>query len=110
MFGSHVELRGDFGYLSVSVSSTGDTLLVPAIAGEKIWMHGLIIGTLTGPSNISFKGGPASIGPLQLASFGGSLALDPTQVAWYETSPGNALVMNQTGTSLITGWIVYRQG
>lgn len=92
----------------VSFSNTGDNTLVASVAGKSVMAYRLLI-VVSAATSLTFKRGSTAIsGAMPLAANQG-LALDISNVPWYQTNDGEALVLNQSGTAQVSGTIYYLQ-
>jgi hypothetical protein len=101
-------------YAAIAASTSGNNTLVAAVAGKKIRVLGLAVvagaaGNIYFTSNNSgtvIFGG--STNTIDLAVNGGFvLPMTPTAVGWFETTAGQALVMNASSTGPFSGGVVY---
>ncbi len=106
-----VGLRQQVKSAAISFATTGDNVIVAAVAGKLITVVSLLLVS-TAPTNITVKDGAANLlsGAMPLAA-GVPLVLpvDPT-LDWYSTTAAaNALILNQSGAVQISGTVWYVQ-
>lgn len=93
--------------VSVNVSESGDTIIIPAIPGQTIQVYGVVL-SLAAETTVSFKsglGGSLLGGPMTLESLGlGKTPGDP----WYITERGEPFVIS-LGAPVLCGGTVYFQ-
>jgi hypothetical protein len=91
-----------------NAAASGDTTLVAAVAGKRYSVISYAI-VATGAVSVKFKDGAGTdvTGAMALAANGGlSFAADPTAPA-FQTSVGNALVINASGAVQVSGHVAY---
>lgn len=91
-----------------NAAASGDTTLVAAVTGKRYIVVNYAI-VATGAVSVKFKDGASTdlTGAMALAANGGvSFATDPTSPA-FQTSVGNALVINASGAVQVSGHIAY---
>lgn len=98
--------------LPVNASATGDNTLIPAFPNGilRVWRWNLWIPAAT---TLIMKNGASTAltGPMQFpANVGWVLDVSSNQWPWYETSAGNAFVMNNSGGAAVAGAIYYTVG
>lgn len=95
----------------IAVSSSGDNTIVTAVAGKKIRVLGYVL-VANAAVNTKWKSGAGTdkTGLLYNAANGGVSAPvvgDPSEVFWFETAAGEALVLNLSGAVAVGGHVVY---
>ena len=103
------------GYASLSravinSAAGGDILPVAAVAGQIIRLYKIWF-VVTAATSITFKdgaGGTALSGPAALGANAG-FVLDLDGQPWYVTSAGNALAINSSGATQVSGTMYYTQ-
>lgn len=95
--------------IPITFSSSGDNIIVPAVAGQRIFLYRML-WVATSATNITFKDG-ASTSLSGAMAFGanGSTTLDFQGEAWYATSAGNALILNSSNAVQVSGTAWYVQ-
>lgn len=93
--------------LSFSVSTIGDNIIVPAVAGKKLEIYRIILQS-TGAQNMAFKDGAATslTGVMDFAALSG-IVLDPTSLPWFEISAGNDFILNLSANTKVSGKVDY---
>lgn len=101
-------------YLTVSVnaSSSGDNTLVAAVAGKSIKLVAAEL-VAAGPVSVKYKDGAGSDfhAAIPLNSYGSyslSQMYSPEMLViepYFQTTAGNALILNLSGAVAVTGWI-----
>jgi hypothetical protein len=100
-------------YANVTVTASGDTIIIPAVAGKKVRLHEYVVIT---DADVIFTwkdtAGTSLSGPLPLASYGGISSAPgagsyQTPFGLMETSPNAGLVINLSGAVNIGGHITY---
>ena len=94
---------------SISFATTGDNVIVAAVAGQIIQVYRIFLITTTAIT-LTFKDGAGTTltGGLPLAA-NGAITLDHSGDPWFVTTAGNAFILNQSGTSQISGAVWYTQ-
>lgn len=95
------------GQVSINVSTAGDTILIPAIAGQAISVISLIVSLET-ETTIQFKSGNTPFsGPQQILA----MVLDELSGGpRYITAKGEAFVISLGSAVQCGGTVWYRQG
>lgn len=100
-----------FKTAAISASSNGDNTIVAASTGNpiKVWK---IWFTAAGAVNTTFKDGASTSlsGAVILSGSGSSFTLYYDGSPHWVTSPGNAFIINLSGTVAITGQVYYTLG
>ena len=94
-----------------NAAASGDTVVLPAVAGQKVRVRGYVIDA-AGPVAVTWKGGanaltgaaPLVAGVPLVVPMGGSSA-DPS--FWFETNPGEALILNASAAVQVSGHVAY---
>lgn len=97
----------------IAASSSGDNTIIAGVAGYRIAVVGYVL-VASGTVNAKFKDGASTdlTGPMNLvANAGVSAPLaginEAAQMSWFQTSAGNALVLNLSGATEVDGHCVY---
>lgn len=101
--------------LPISFSATGDNIIIPAVPDVETRVYSWFF-TISANTLLTVKDGPAIVltGPMAFLAFG-DWVLDwreespSVPLAWFTTSPGNALIINQSGVAQVSGRIYYLQ-
>jgi hypothetical protein len=97
--------------IPISFSASGDNIIVAAVSGKIIRLYRLLL-VVGAATSITFfdgtPGGTALSGAFPFSA-GGSMVLDDSGDAWYMTSPGNALVLNNLNAVQVSGTAWYIQ-
>lgn len=102
-FMDQIQVTGPVQSLSFNSAAGGDIVVVPAVTGKSIKIYRLILQD-TGAQTITFKDGAAIslTGPMDFAALSG-IILDPTSLPWFETTAGNAFIINASAATKIAG-------
>lgn len=100
----------------IDFTATGDNAVVAGVAGLRVKVFQLFL-VVSAATTLRFKddGGTNLTGPIAMLA-NGSIVLDfvrgsrEADQPWFTTSPGNAFVINQTGTAQVSGRMYYTQG
>jgi hypothetical protein len=96
--------------LAISFTTTGDNVVIPAIAGATIMVYGILF-TVAGATNITFKDGSTALsGAMVFAVAGQGLTLYINEEPYFVCQPGDTFVMNQSGAVQTSGTVYYQQG
>lgn len=91
--------------VAVSISLSGDNIVIPAMTGQSIQVYGIVL-SLASDTTVQFKSGST---PLSGAQVMNGLLLDKTPGdPWYITNRGEAFVIT-LGTAVQCGGTVYFQ-
>lgn len=99
--------------VSVNVSTINDNTLVAAPAspteGKKYRVVSVVLCATGGANTISFKSGASTtkMAGVALAATTGQLVLPYNEHGWVETDPGQALVINLSAATAVTGVLNY---
>lgn len=101
-------------YASINISASGNTTLVPAVAGSTPFVMAMAI-TVSADTNITLSFTSVALGTDQVAFFKlkanqtmALSALDYTSgEPYYEGRPGQSFVINSSATADVTGTITY---
>ena len=95
--------------LAISFNSTGDNVIVAAVAGKTVRVFRIFFVT-SAATNITIKDGAGTslTGAMSMGANGG-FTLDLQGEAWFFTSVGNAFIINQSGTAQVSGAVYYQQ-
>lgn len=94
--------------LKFSAAAASTTLLVPAVTGKTIFVHGVFLDTIDNSNTVSFKSDGVSISPdFFMASKGDSIILPVFESGWFATSVSKALSL--TAEHAAIGLIIYTQ-
>lgn len=90
-------------------AASGDVAAIAGLTGYRYAVHGLKL-VAAAPEVITIKDGAGTslTGPISLIA-GVPYEHDVVDNAWYETSNGNAFVINKAGTVQVSGAVWYRQ-
>lgn len=94
----------------VDFAASGDNVLVAAVANKVVKLYKILIVLEDAADVIFYDGaaGTALTGAMSISA-GGSIVLDFDGEPWFQTSAGNALVVNLSGASQCSGRAYYRQ-
>ena len=94
---------------SISFATTGDNIIIAAVAGQIIQVYRIFFITTTAIT-LTFKDGASNAltGALPLAA-NGAITLDHSGDPWFVTTAGNAFILNQSGTSQVSGAVWFTQ-
>jgi hypothetical protein len=96
--------------LPINISSSGNNTVIPALtgAGFKIWKMWLVAN---GAVTVTYQDGASTAisGPVALVS-GGSQSFSYEGTAHFNTSIGNAFVINLSGAVQVSGTVYYTRG
>ena len=97
--------------LPINFAASGDNVIIPAVAGKFIWMYRIlfVVGAATSLTFIDGTPGGTVLSGAFPFSAGGSMVLDDSGDAWYMTTPGNALVLNNLGAVQVSGTVWFIQ-
>lgn len=97
----------DFRRVAVSASSSGDNTLLAAITGKKIRVVGGVL-MAAGAVNAKFKSGASTdlTGLLRFDAAGSGVALPEMMAGLAETAAGEALVLNLSAATAVSGMLV----
>lgn len=91
--------------ISVSISASGDNVVIPAIPGQLIQVYGVVL-SLDTETTVQFKSGTTALSGAQRMD---SLVLDKTPGdPWYITARGEAFVIS-LGAAVQCGGTLYFQ-
>jgi hypothetical protein len=95
-------------HATISASASGDNTVVAAVVGKKIRVNNYLIVAAAAVS-ATWKSGASTSksGALPLAANGGVAAPGDEKTRWFETAPGEALVLNLSGAVLVAGHVTY---
>lgn len=98
---------------AIAASSSGDNTVVAAVTGKKIRVLGYVL-VANAAVNTKWKSGASTdkTGLLYNAANGGvsaSVVADPGEVFWFETTSGEALVLNLSAAVAVGGHVVYQE-
>jgi len=94
--------------LDVNISSSGDNIVIPAIADKKIYVWKLfVIGNAA--VNLKMRDGTTDLNAFAfpLTGQGSSITFFYDLVPYWRTSKGNAFQINLSGAVQVTGRIYY---
>lgn len=96
---------------AIAAASSGDNTLVAAVAGKRIRVHGYELSA-SGAVNAKFKDGAATdlTGLIYLAAAGSGADADERTAdpdGLFQTTAGNALLLNLSGAVAVGGWVDY---
>jgi hypothetical protein len=93
----------------IDTSSNGDNVIIAGVAGTIIRVYQLFL-VMGGDADLTFKDGAAITfdGVLDMKA-AGSIVLDFNELHWFETSVGNAFVVNLSAPVHIGGRCYYTQ-
>lgn len=100
----------------IDFMATGDNAVVAGVPGLRVKVFQLFL-VVSADTILVFKDGAGTVltGPIEVLAYG-SIVLDfvrgnrEADQPWFTTSPGNAFVINQSGTAQIAGRLYYTQG
>jgi len=87
-------------YAPINAALTGDNTIIPAVAGKAILVW-KIMDVVGGATNLTMKDGAGTnlTGAIPLVA-NGSMVLPFDAQPWFKTSPGNAFIINSSGTTI----------
>lgn len=96
---------------AINAATLGDNTLVAAVAGKRIRVHAYELSA-SAAANAKFKDGASTdlTGLIYLAAAGAAAdAVERTNDSdgLFQTSPGNALVLNLSAAVAVGGWVDY---
>lgn len=92
-----------------NAAATGDLTVVPAVAGQRVRVYALRL-TVAGATIVTVRDGATLLERFNFAGNGGGVSFDMRDIAYYITSPGNALIISSTGAFQVDGVVEYSQG
>jgi hypothetical protein len=96
---------------ALSVSASGDTAIVPAVAGKRIELVALVaVNAVATAQAITLKSGSTALtGAMALpSSIGGTLVIERATPAWFRADAGAALNLNLSAATAVGGFVVFR--
>lgn len=97
----------------ITFSSAGNNTLVAAIAAAgvnksiNIWAIALVVA---GATNLQFFDGTTSLTGVMTMQASGSFFWNANDgIPAFVVSPGNAFILNQSGTAQVSGWLIYSE-
>jgi hypothetical protein len=94
-------------HAAFTVSSTGDNDLIAAVTGKKIRVYELQYFS-DGTTSVKLKDGASTdLTKNMPVVANGSNGFANNGYAHFETAPGNAFVINQSGTANLSGYVKY---
>lgn len=101
----------DIGRAAISAATLGDNTVVAAITGKKIQVIGFGL-VATAANTVKFKSGAGTdlTGGMALAANGGLSAPSDRNTVEFETAAGQALVLNLSAATQVSGWVTYKVG
>lgn len=95
----------DVKYAPISVSSSGDTVVVNAVTGKSIYVLGfwLTAGTATA---LQWKSGATAISGIFSVASNGGVAVD-SSFGLFKTNVSENLVLNSSANAVVGGTIIY---
>lgn len=95
--------------LAINCTSSGNNILIPAVNDKQILIFRIFFVTQNSTVVILRDGASTNLtGPIRLAD-GGSFVLDLSALPWFQTSYGNAFVLNSSAPVQISGTVYYQQ-
>lgn len=96
---------------SINFATTGDNTLVAGVAGQIITVYKIFLVVTTTAVALTFKDGTAgtALTGAITPTPGTPLIFQFETTPWFFASPGNNFVLNQSGTSQVSGRIYYSQ-
>lgn len=99
----------NLAFLPIDFNLAGANVVVSGVAGKRILVYRVfwIVGDDT---NITIQDGPNTnlTGALPFLA-NGTLALDISNIPWFQTSAGNDFILNSTAAVQVSGAIYYQQ-
>lgn len=102
--------------VEIDCSATGDNVIVPGVVDQTIEVYQLYL-VVSANTLLSFKNGPSiEFDPPMTMLLGGAIVFDGAKRhmdadrPWFRTDPGNAFIINQTGSAQISGRLYFRRG
>lgn len=93
-----------------NAAATGDTVVVAAVAGQSVRAYGMRL-SVAGATIVSIKDGAGTVLEVfNFAGVGGGVVLDLREDTFYETSGGNAFIINSSAPVQVDGRLEYFQG
>lgn len=93
--------------LPINFSTTGDNIIAPAVASNRIVVERIWL-VCTGATSLTFKDGASiSLSGAAAMSANGGLTFDATGEPWFVTTLGNAFIINQSGSTQVSGMVYY---
>jgi len=100
-------------YGSISLSTLGDTTVVPAISGYRVRVLGYVISA-AGAVSVQFKSGSTAIsGPMSMVA-GSNITTHPSasteqsEMGVVQTNPDEAFVINLSAAVVVGGHVNYK--
>jgi hypothetical protein len=103
--------------LPIDTATTGENVLVAAEVGQiiQVWQLFVVVDADTVLTVRSGVGGTDLTGPMAMKA-NGAIVLDPVgdhrdpSRPWFTTGPGEAFVIDQSGSAQLSGRLYYSQG
>lgn len=101
-------LAGQLTGIAINCTAAGDNVLVAAVAGSVIRVYRMLV-VFAAADTITLYDGAAGVALTGLMSMSqyGSIVLDFSGEAWFETTAGNAFVLNMTAGVQASGRLWY---
>jgi len=106
-FMDQINIGGQLIAASFNFAATGDNIIAAAVPGKKLAIYRLLLSS-TGAQTLIFKDGAGTSlsGPMDFGALA-FIFLDPTNLPWFETSAGNAFIINASAATKISGKVDY---
>lgn len=93
----------------IDFALSGDNVLITGIFKKRIFCYRLFL-TVGGDTELTFKDGTSSdlSGPLPMLA-NGSIALDISNVPWFQTTNGNDFILSSSNAVQVSGTLYYQQ-
>jgi hypothetical protein len=101
---------------NISISTSGDNTIVAGVANNPIRIWNLVLTNNVATANVVLvkDGASTTLATLSLpASVGGSVVLqigDTSTGSTFQTSPGNAFILNLSAATVVNGYVNYSIG
>ena len=93
----------------ISSAAGGDIVIAAGVAGQIIRLYKIWF-VVTGASNMTFKDGSTALSGTAALAANGSFVLDMDGTPWATTSAGNALNLNSSAATQVSGIAYITQG
>lgn len=101
--------RVHFQKAAINFSNTGDNTVIAADAVSPIFVW-RIIATSGGSTALTFKEGSTAVSGAEVFVANGAIYQQYDGAPLYQCNPGDAFVINQSGTASIQGTVWYTKG
>lgn len=95
---------------AINCSTGSDNTIVSASTGLVVRVYRMFF-VVGGATTVTIKDGSSNslTGPIPFGAAGGALTLDTSGDPWFQTSKGNAFIINENASVQISGAIWYTQ-